>query len=90
MINENRKEKLAFYLNKFGIFLLLVLHFILSLPYINFVPIWDGYMYLDVLSCVIESPFHSANSALRLKYVNDKTRSDPDTKISVKTIELLG
>ena len=45
-------------------------------------------MKIDGLS--IESPFHSANSALRLRYENDKTRSDPDTKISVKTIELLG
>ena len=39
---------------------------------------------------LIESPFHSANSAFRLKYENDKIRSDPDTSISVKTIELLG
>lgn len=49
------------HIEKYGIFYILISYFLIRLNYIDFVPIWDGYIYYDGLLKAVQSPFSLLN-----------------------------
>lgn len=57
-------KKIYQYFHKYQLVLVLVVFSVIQLKYINFVPIWDGRWYMDLLYQAMAKPFNISNYAL--------------------------